>query len=299
MSGRQSLRRLWRHPYVFVAAAVIFASSLAAVGGTLASFSAQTGNNTSTLAGGWVSAPTNLTVAPSGYNGQLVWSPGAHGVAAQQLSGIDNGTSSTCPASGYTSLAAMASATTNTYTDSSTSLDTPRSAVNGHYVCYQMTSSHGSWTATGSFPATVLGLVPTGLSYTGNPLTTGSTFTISYNQNVSVPANTTIYVCTYNLSQPDVVFGSSNSCTASIGSLSGGTMTGGKSITCTSSSVTVVNNTQVLITLGGCPGGNGNRSTMSGGPVTYTPAPGTTVSSATGSAYQCTTSLCTPQMATW
>lgn len=296
MSGGQSLRRLWRHPYVFVAAAVIFASGLAAVGGTLASFSAQTGNNTSTLAGGWVSAPTNLSVAPSGYNGQLVWSPGAHGVAAQQLSGIDNGTSSTCPASGYTSLATMASATTNTYTDSSTSLDNPRSGVNGHYVCYQMTSSHGSWTATGSFPATVLGLVPTSVSYNGGgTLQSGSIITIGYNQAVTVSA-ASAYVCVSNTGQPIVVLGNS-SCTATIGSFTGGTDSS-KSVTCTSSSVAVVGTTTVQVTLGSCGNGPGHSATMSGATTFSAPTTGSIVTSSTGGAVQCTTSLCQPTM-TW
>ncbi|HZD86457.1 MAG TPA: hypothetical protein VE088_00450 [Gaiellaceae bacterium] len=295
MSGRRSLRRLWRSPYVVAAAVLLFASGLAAGGTTLASFSAQTQNKTSTFAGGWIGAATGpLTVTPSGYNGALGWTPATHGLDGQQLYGLDNGTSASCPASGYASLATIASKTTNAYTDSSTALDNPRSNVNGHYVCYQLAStrSGSSWTASASFPATVLGLVPTAVSYVGNPLTTGSTFTLSYNQNVAYSGGT-IEVC---ISSGTVTFGSAASCTASIGTLSGGTAS--KSITCSSSSVTVVNSTQLQIALGSCPNGNGNMVTMSGGPVTYT-ATGTTVSSSTGSAPQCTTSLCQPQMTSW
>lgn len=295
MSGGQGPRRLWRHPFVFAAAAVIFASALAAVGGTLASFSAQTGDNTSTLAGGWVGAPTNLTVVPSGYNGQLAWSPGSHGVATQQLYGVDNGASPDCPASGapsYTSLGTMASATTSTYTDSSTLLDSPRSNVDGHYVCYQMVSSHGSWTATGSFPATVLGLVPTGISYTGGgSLQTGTVITITYNQPVTTSSNS-VYVCVSNTGQPIVILGNS-SCAPTIGSFTGGTDSS-KAITCTGSPVTVVGGTSIQVTLGGCGSGGGHTATMKG-TTTFT-GTGSVVTSSTGGAVQCTTSLCNPQM---
>lgn len=295
MSPSRSQRRLWRHPYVFVAALLLFAAGLTTVGATFASFTSETDNGTSAFAGGWLAPATALSVTPSGYNGVLAWSPGKHGLDGQQVFGVDNGTSASCPASGYSNLATTASATTATYTESTTTLDNPRSNVNGHYVCYQLVStrSGSSWTATASFPATVLGLVPTAVSYAGNPLTSGSTFTLSYNQPIAYTGGT-IEVCIGGT--PVVVFGSNASCTASIGSLAGGSA--GKTITCTTSTVAVTNGTQLLITLGGCPNGNGNQATMSGGPVTYT-ATGATVGSSVGAVPQCTTTLCKPQMATW
>lgn len=203
MSGSQGLRRLWRHPTVVAAAVIVFASSLVAAGGTLASFSAQTGNGTSTLAGGWLAPATNLTVAPSGLDGQLVWTPGRHGPDGQQLYGVDNGASSTCPASGYTLLATMASASTTSYTDGSTSLANPRSAIDGHYVCYQMvgTRSGSSWTATGSFPATRLGLVATAATIanggSSGAVDAGDTVTLTFNQQTNVSASSGLLVCTF------------------------------------------------------------------------------------------------------
>ena len=299
MSRGRSLRRLWRSPYVVAAAVLLFASGLAGGGATLASFAAETQNNTSTFAGGWIGAATGpFTVTPTGYNATLGWTPATHGLDGQQLYGLDNGTSATCPASGYTSLATMASATTNGYTDSSTSLDNPRSKVNGHYVCYRMTStrSGSSWTASASFPATILGLVPTGISYspTGS-LANGSVITITYNQNVSL-SSTSLTVCVSNNSQPIVILGN-GSCTPTIGSFTGGTDTS-RSITCGSSTAGVVGGTSLQVTLNGCGNGRSHTGNMSGGPVTYTGV-GSVVTSSVGAAVQCTTSLCTPQMTSW
>jgi hypothetical protein len=118
MSRSRSLRRLWRHPYVFVAAAILFACGLATVGGTFASWSSQTENRTGTFAAGWVGPATNLTFSPSGSDAGLFWTPGTHGpVTGQTLYGLDNGSSSSCPANGYSNIAAMPSTSTTTYTD--------------------------------------------------------------------------------------------------------------------------------------------------------------------------------------
>ena len=296
MSGRRSLRRLWRSPYVFAAAVLLFASGLAAGGTTLASFSAQTQNNPSTFAGGWIGAATGpFTVTPTGYGATLGWNHATHGLDGQQLYGLDNGTTATCPSSGYTSLATMSPPLTNAYTDSSAVLESPNPAsnVNGHYVCYRMVStrSGSSWTATASFPATILGLVPTGIasSASGSP-TNGSTFTVTYNQNVTVPNPTTITVC-LQPSQNQIVLGD-GSCAATIGTIGvPGASSSSKENDCGSSSVAASTN-RIVITLGGCKTGNGNQASFSG-TATYTAA-GSTVTSSSGSAVQCTTSLCKP-----
>jgi len=291
MSRGRGGRRLWRSPYVFAAAALLFATGLVAGGSTFASFTAETENTTATFAGGWVGAPTGLTVTPSGYNGVLAWSPATHGLDGQQLYGVDNGTSASCPASG-TSLATLAAAT-STYTDSSTSVDNPRSGVNGHYVCYQLAStrSGSSWTSTASFPATVLGLVPTSVSGAStSPITGGtSTITIVYNQGVTVPASTTIYVCMLP-SQNQIVLGNSSSCTATIGTI-GVSSSDTKENDCTASPVQASGNS-IVISVQSCKSGVGNAVSFSG-PATFTPAAGgAIVSSSVGSVPQCTTSLC-------
>jgi len=112
---------LWRlrHSPWFIAAAVLVLTSGAIVGGTFASFTADTQQNTSTFAGGFVGAATGLSVTPSGYDAQLAWTPGTHGpVTGQTLNFLDNGSSSSCPTTGYSLVANMASAGTSSYTAS-------------------------------------------------------------------------------------------------------------------------------------------------------------------------------------
>lgn len=114
MKRGRGLRRLWRSPWVFAAAVVLFASGLAAGGSTLASFTAETQNSTATFAGGWLGAPTNPTVTPSGYSGQLAWTPATHGLTGQAIWGYDNGTSSTCTTPTTLTAGITSSATTLT-----------------------------------------------------------------------------------------------------------------------------------------------------------------------------------------
>jgi hypothetical protein len=115
--GLRRLRETRR--YVFAVAAAVFAFGAAAVGGSLALFSAETGNTTATFAGGWIGPAADLTVTPSGSDAQLAWTPGTHGpVTGEQLYSLDNGPSSTCPASGYSLVATMPAAGTASYTAS-------------------------------------------------------------------------------------------------------------------------------------------------------------------------------------
>ncbi len=112
-------RPWWRSTYVVLAAAVLFASGAVVVGSTLANFTTETDNGTSTFPGGFVGAASSLTDTPSGYDASLAWTAGTHGpVTGQQLYSLDNGSSSSCPASGYSLVANMASASTNSYTAS-------------------------------------------------------------------------------------------------------------------------------------------------------------------------------------
>lgn len=196
-----SLRRLWRyHPFLVVAIALLAATAgVGAVGGTLAVFTAQTQNATGTFAAGWIGPATNLSLTPSGYDASLLWTPGSHGsVTGQELWGYDNGSASSCPSSGYTDLGALASATTSTYTKTNTS------SVNGHYYCYEIQSTSSTdWTGTGSFPATQLGLVATGVSLANGLGTSGQidandVVTLTFNQDTTYPTTSqTITVCAF------------------------------------------------------------------------------------------------------
>lgn len=180
------------HVVIALAALVVAGAAVAARIG----FTAET-QATATFAGGWIGPATGLAApVPSGYDGVLSWTPGTHGpVTGEQVWALDNGTSSTCPSSGFTLAATTASASTNTYTVSN------NSGVNGHWLCYQLVStSSSSWTATSSFAAAQLGLVAKTVVITnsGNSgkITTGDKIAITFNQNVaasSVP--TSINVC--------------------------------------------------------------------------------------------------------
>lgn len=259
MSGGRGLRRLWRSPYVVVVSALLFASGLTVVGTTLASFSSETDNNTSTFPAGWIGGASNGNVGTSGYDGLLTWAPGTHGgVTGQTVSnGLDQGATQSCPSSGYSGSTALGSATTASYTASNANGNTTLSAAittttsptsitvasaagfpssgnytilidneqmtvtagqgtttwtvtrgvnsttaathltgagviqlpdnfDGHYYCYQITSTtSSSWTGTGAFGGQ-LGLFPTAIT-TSNPATTGKplsgdSITITFNQ---------------------------------------------------------------------------------------------------------------------
>jgi hypothetical protein len=102
---------------LFAVSAALLACGAVAVGSTLAAFSTETENRTATFAAGWIGPASALTVAPSGYDAQLAWTPGTHGpVTGEQLTLADNGASPSCPASGYSAVATMASASTSSYT---------------------------------------------------------------------------------------------------------------------------------------------------------------------------------------
>jgi hypothetical protein len=190
---KPALRRATTTHVVIALAALVIAG--VAVGARIG-FTAET-QGSATFAGGWIGPATGLAApTPSGYDAVLNWTPGTHGpVTGQQVWAVDNGTSSTCPSSGFTLAATTASASTSTYTVPN------NSSVNGHWLCYQLVSTSASaWTATTNFSAAQLGLVAKTVVITNsgnnNKLTNCDKVTITFNQNVatgSVP--TSINVC--------------------------------------------------------------------------------------------------------
>ena len=143
---RRALRRYWRHPYVIVVAAILLVSG--GVGGTYASFVAQTGHLTSAFAGGWIGAPSGLTFTPSGYDAQLAWTPGTHGpVTGQQVYSLDNGATQSCPSTGYSLVTTLASAGTSSYTHSrSNPITTLNANINNSATSLTVASNTG-WPA--------------------------------------------------------------------------------------------------------------------------------------------------------
>jgi hypothetical protein len=184
-----------------VLAAVALLLSNGAIDSTFALFNGQTQNANSAFAGGWIGAPAAATVAASGYDMSLAWTPGTHGpVTGQQLYGVDNGTNSNCTGAAYSLLATMAAASTATFTDPSRGT----AANNGNWFCYQlMSTSATSWTAPLALSAAQLGLVVTGVQITNAGGAGGAgviqrtdTIRLTFNQRVA-GAFTTTKVCVY------------------------------------------------------------------------------------------------------
>jgi hypothetical protein len=270
---------------------VTVAAGLVVTGAAVAARVGFTGETQSgvTFAGGWIGQASGLSVTPSGYDAVLNWTPGTHGpVTGQQLWSLDNGTSSTCPASGFTQLSPAPTVSQSTYTKSNTS------SVSGHWLCFQAVStSASSWTATSNFPATQLGLVAKSVaitnSGTANKLTTGDKITITFNQNVapsSVP--TTTAVCTGVVATQIYVGDTTCSNTSdpiTIGIISGFSVSGGKQKL---TSTAAVSGATVTITVGQ------NGQTMTGSATSFVPA--TTILSAatTDQALACNAANCQP-----
>jgi hypothetical protein len=271
--------------------------SVGTVGGTYAVFSAETQHQSSTFAGGWVAAPTGLQPPTvSGYGASLSWTHATHGVTNEDLYGTDEGTTSSCSGAAYsTAFATGLGATTDSTTDSR------GSSANGHWICYQIRSTHGSWYTGANFSIVRVGLVPTTLATAegSNPgnnaaLDQGDTITITYNQAVSYSGGA-ILVCTFT--DGTILLGDATTGNASCGS-SGDTATIGKitnlsignARTYTSSSVGVGGST-VTVTLGNGGSGSSGRTSASGtGTFTGSGSP----TSTSGGAVACTITGCTP-----
>lgn len=288
---RRRLRRVATSHLLVLAAVLVLGGGLAA--GALVGFSAETQTQTATYAGGWVDAPTSL-LAPtvSGYGATLTWAKGTHDVTAQDLYGTDQGTTTNCTGATYaTQFATGLPATMTTTTDSR------GSGANGHWICYQIRSTHGSWYAGSNFSVIQVGLVPTGIAVANggnsNQINSGDTITLSFNQAVTYTGSTPIYVCAFVNPANTILIGDTNcgsaSDTATIGKITGVSIPNA-SRTYTSSTVAASGNT-LTITLGG--GGNGanDRTAVTGtGTFTYT---GSTIQSTAGSASVCTAANCT------
>jgi hypothetical protein len=175
------LRRL-RHSPLFIAALVLFLTSGAVVGGTFASFTAETQHNISTYPTGWIGAPTSLSMTASGTDGSLTWTPATHGLDGQTLTYLDNGTSSSCTSPITTSSTAMTSAATATYTQANAENTTLSDKV-------------GNSTLNGGITATATALVVT--SAASFPSTNGFTILIGTEQmTVTAGAGTTSWTVT-------------------------------------------------------------------------------------------------------
>lgn len=264
--------------------------------GALVGFSAETQTQTSTFPGGWVAAPSAVqTPSPSGYGAVLSWTPGTHGVTGQSLYSAGTQTTSSCAAAQYTTPISTTLATTvTTATDT-----TPSSSANGLYGCYQLQSTHGSWSRGTSFPVVRLGLVPLGIaaanctsSCHANTTENGDTITLSFNQAVTYTGSS-ISVCTFT--NGTMLLGDScaaSTDTPSLGRITGLTIAANKSYP---TSTVAPSGSTIVVTLGGSPNKTSSRTSVTGtGTFTYTGS-ATLVQSSNGTppASVCTASNCT------
>jgi hypothetical protein len=289
-----------------VAASVLLGAGR--IGGTFAVFNGETQNAGSTFAGGWIGAPSAASAAASGNNVNLAWTPGTHGpVTGQQLYGVDNGTSSNCTGAAYALLTTLPSATTSTYTDARGT-----AGNGGNWFCYKLVSTSATaWTAETALPALQLGLAATAISSANGgsrcgpspvpatgKLDCSDTISITFNQKPILPASP-IIVCAF--SSGSIVLGanrtpcSSSDGIATVGVLSGGTISASTSYSSSAFTLTAAAPWTMTITLGGA---NTQPPSISG---SFTFAPASTITSAVtvNQATICTTasSTCRPTTA--
>lgn len=264
------------------------------VKGEFATFSAETENSASAFAGGWIPAPTSLTVSgPAGYGAGLTWVSGASAsapspnpVTGQQLFGVDGGTgaSASC-GSTYGLLSTMSGPTTTSYTDPGSS------GENGHWYCYEMVSTSAStWTTAATFAPVRVGLYVTAVHVANggsgsNRMNSGDTITITFNQDVNTP--TANHFCAVNSGANDVIIlgdtRASGTCATgdayTIGKITGATISA--SITPLTETVSVSGNVlTVQVTA------NSTRTATGVPGKTFTPS--ASVTSSVGSAAACT-----------
>jgi hypothetical protein len=285
----RALGRAVTSPTVFVLAVLLLA--VGTVGGTVASFTGETQHQASTFAGGWLDAATGLAApTPSGYGAVLTWAHGTHALTGQDLYYTDEGTTSSCAGAAYSTLASAGlSATLNTVTDSR------GSAADGHYLCYQIRSTHGSWYTGANFGIVQVGLVPTGLS-TGNTgnhqLDSGDTIAITFNQAVGYSGGA-FNVCAFSATGTILLGDATSGCGSSadtpvVGAVSG--LTIGADRVYAGSTVTV-SGSQLTVTLGSAGTGASGRTTVTG---TGTFTGGGSPTSTSGGAVACTITGCKP-----
>lgn len=294
-----------------VALAIGIALAVAAIGGTWSTFSAETENASSAVAGGWVVAPSAFSAPVASGDGEyFTWTVGSAGVTAQEVYFADQGTTANCTGASYSNSlysggtalgAAVASIDGNTAVGQ-TSSNVPAANL-GDYICYQVRSTHNAWfTSTNVGTAVQVGLVPSNPVWSGagsGQLTNGQTITINYNQAVAYSGGSIAVTAT-----------NANTLTLpGIGVFNGGTITNGVGQSCSNSGV-VPSGTGaasiLTVTLGSCPTSAGSRIkiTAGSGPPRYTGS-GANVTATIGpaghaySVGQCTNStgnVCLPTM---
>jgi hypothetical protein len=286
------------------AAAVALAAGIALAagqaGGTFSSFSGEVGDQTNltTFSGGWVEAATNLgSPTVDGLGATISWTPATQGVTGQELWYIDRNTTANCnsgTSNGLLTGGAISAGTSSLAGTTGSPTDDVPSAKNGHYICYQVRSTHNVWWTAATFGLVQVGLVPISISSSNGGVSgvidNGDTITIDYNQAIADSNGTvTVRVCTNG----QIRIGSTScSAASSVGTIAGLTIAATVPF---AGSTASVSGTQLTITLHG-----GAAGTTVSGTGTFT-ASGSDVSlSAIPSLNACTAAAnCRPTQSSW
>jgi len=290
---------------------LLLASSV--VPNTFSLWQAESTNTGSVYAGGWLPPATTsgASLSVTGSNQDQVhlssWTsgyyqaePNPNKVDGQELEIADGGSAASagCPAhtgAGWNDEAALGQ------TDSSATDSGANSPAFTDWWCYQIVSTLAgtSWRSVPTTLGSIRLLVPTGVSYNSTgKIKTGTTITITFNQNITYSGAGSVTVCTWSTTN-SVLIGdagcAASSDTPTVGRLNGGTVSLTTSI-CTATPTPSGATLSIAIT--SC-SGNGNTANVSSGPVTYIGSV-TTVTSSTGSWAQCSRpATCTPSFASY
>jgi hypothetical protein len=291
---RRALVRAATSHALVALAVLLVGAGLAA--GALVGFSADTQTQTSTLAGGWLNAPTSLQAPVVRGNGAtLTWTPATHDVAAQSIYGTDRGTTTNCTGATYAT-----AFDTGVAANATTVNDDRGGSASGHWICYQARSEHGSWNKTANFSIVQVGLVPTGIAITNGSNSGQSspndTIDLKFNQNITYSGSSPITVCVFKTTANTILIGDtgcgSASDTPTIGKITGLSIPNANR-TYELSTAAVFNNNTLRITLNTSANGANNRTAVTGtGTFTWTGS-GSIVQSSQGAASVCTAANCT------
>ena len=232
-------------------------------------------------------APTALTATPSGHNVVLGWTAGSGG-SGYAVSGVNNGTSSSCAAATFS---AVGTSATTAYTD------TGRYTPQGTYFCYKATTTYGTWSSQTANPtaAAQLGVVAQSVVIsnggTANRIDSGDKIVVTFNQPITTttgpPAGDNVCTATTG----SIALGSTGSgttCTLTaldLGTLSG--LTVGANSRFAATWAWNAANTILTITIGARSAGSNTAVT---GTATFNPTTtATKLLSATGSFHTCDT----------
>ena len=198
--------------------------SFGSVHGTFATFSAETENSSSAFAGGWIPAPSGLSVAVGGSandEAALTWTSGASAaspspnpVTDQTLMYADGGSGASASCGSYSSVGNVGAATTTDSVGETPAAD---------WWCFRIVSdSATTWTTSADFTPMRL-LVPISVTITNGgtagSIDNGDTITITYNQNIKATGTTiAVHACK---NQSIVIIGAGCTGTGSVGEIDG------------------------------------------------------------------------------